>query len=150
MRAGGRRTTWFVVGGLFVALVLAGVVSNFASADPDGLDAATLRGCTVDANGTITGGDCIARSAEDHELAEGPLADYGFAGIDNPYLSTGLAGVLGVLLVFVLGAGVFRLARRRQPSNQDDGPARPDGPDDDRVDGRGRDAPAVGSRRTGP
>jgi cobalt/nickel transport protein len=115
------RTTGFVIAGLLVALLLAGVVSNFASGDPDGLDAATLDGCTVDANGEITGGDCIARGAKDHELAEGPLADYGLAGIDNPYLATGLAGVLGVLLVFGLGGGLFWLARRRPAASGTDG-----------------------------
>ena len=34
-----RTIGWFLLGGLLVALLLAGVVSNFASASPDGLDA---------------------------------------------------------------------------------------------------------------
>lgn len=107
-----RRLTWFVAAGLLVALVLAGVVSNFASSRPDGLDSVTQQGCVLDREGTIVGGDCIARHAEDSQTADSPLADYGIRGIDNPYLSTGASGVLGVLLTFALGAGLFRLVRR--------------------------------------
>jgi cobalt/nickel transport protein len=129
-----KRTTWFILGGLLVALLLAGVVSNFASSSPDGLDSASTKGCTVNAEGEITGGDCMARNAEDHELNDSPLADYGIRGIDNPYLATGLAGILGVLLTFAVGGGLFWLARRRAPA-RDRVPAR------DRAQAQGR-APA--------
>jgi len=107
-----KKTGWFIVGGLLVALLLAGFVSNFASADPDGLDSAALEGCTVDDGGNITGGTCIAQGGKDHELLDSPLADYGLRGIDNAFLSTGLSGVLGVLLTFGIGGGIFWLARR--------------------------------------
>ena len=110
-----RRGTWFVLGGLLVALLLAGVVSNFAAGSPDGLDSASTKGCTVDEAGEITGGDCIARSADEHELGDSPLADYGVRGVDNEFLSTGLSGVLGVLLTFAVGGGIFWLVRRRRP-----------------------------------
>jgi cobalt/nickel transport protein len=103
----------FLISGLLVALLLAGVVSSFASSSPDGLDSAAREGCTFDADGTITGGTCMAQRERDHQLADGPLADYGIKGIDNEYLSTGLSGVLGVLVTFGIGAGVFRLVRRR-------------------------------------
>jgi cobalt/nickel transport protein len=109
--------TRFLLGGLFVALLLAGVVSNFASAAPDGLDAATTHGCTLDATGEITGGTCMAQGATEHEVAGSPLADYSMAGLDNPYLSTGLSGVTGVLLTFALAGGVFWLSRRRRPGD---------------------------------
>jgi cobalt/nickel transport protein len=96
-----------------VSLFLAGVVSNVASTSPDGLDAASRAGCTVDAGGKITGGDCAARRESGHELARGPLANYGVKGVANPYLATGLAGVIGVLVVFAVGGGLFWLVRRR-------------------------------------
>lgn len=108
-----RRVGAFVAAGLLLALVLAGVVSNFASSAPDGLDSTALRGCTTNDAGEITGGSCMARSEREHEVG-GPLADYGISGIDNPYLSTGLAGVAGVLLTFAIGGGLFWLARRRR------------------------------------
>jgi cobalt/nickel transport protein len=108
-----RTLGWFLAGGLLVALILAGVVSNFASGSPDGLDSAALQGCTLDNEGNITGGDCMARQEQDHQLKDGPLADYRVRGVDNPWLSTGLAGVAGVLITFAIGAGVFWLVRRR-------------------------------------
>jgi cobalt/nickel transport protein len=108
-----RRLGWFLAGGLLVALLLAGVVSNFASSSPDGLDATARDGCTFNADDEITGGTCMLQQEKDHQLADSPLADYGIKGIDNPYLSTGLAGVAGVLIVFGVGAGAFWLLRRR-------------------------------------
>jgi cobalt/nickel transport protein len=110
-----KRTTWFILGGLLVALLLAGVVSNFASSSPDGLDSASTRGCTVDAAGEITGGTCMAQNAKENETSDSPFADYGIRGIGNSYVSTGLAGVAGVLLTFAVGAGFFWLVRKRQP-----------------------------------
>ncbi|WP_213452307.1 PDGLE domain-containing protein [Rhizomonospora bruguierae] len=111
-----RRLGWFLAGGLLVALVLAGVVSALASSSPDGLDATALKGCTVDAEGTITGGTCMAQREGEHQMADSPLADYGIKGIDNPYLATGLSGVAGVLITFGLGAGLFWVVRRRGPA----------------------------------
>ncbi|GAB3955063.1 PDGLE domain-containing protein [Micromonospora vulcania] len=109
-----KNRSWaFLAGGLLVALLLAGVVSNYASAHPDGLDSSLRKGCTVDAEGTITGGSCPAQQTRDHELADGPLADYGVRGVQNGFLSTGLSGVLGVLITFAIGAGGFWLLRRR-------------------------------------
>jgi cobalt/nickel transport protein len=106
------KTGVFIAGGLLVALLLAGVVSSFASGDPDGLDSATLDGCTVSADGEITGGDCIAQQARDHEIG-GPFADYAAAGVDDPFWSTAISGVLGVVVVFAIGAALFWLIRRR-------------------------------------
>jgi cobalt/nickel transport protein len=108
-----KRTTWFVLGGLLVALLLAGFVSNFASSSPDGLDSASRRGCTFNENDEITGGDCIARNAKDHELADSPFAEYGLSGIGNSFVSTAIAGTVGVLLTFAVAGGVFWLVRRR-------------------------------------
>jgi cobalt/nickel transport protein len=111
-----KRLGWFLAGGLLVALLLAGVVSNFASSSPDGLDATARKGCTFDAAGNITGGTCMAQQEQQHQTKDSPLAGYRIKGIDNPYLSTGLSGVLGVLITFGIGAGVFYLVRRRKPT----------------------------------
>jgi cobalt/nickel transport protein len=120
-----RRTAWFIIGGLFISLLLADVVSNFASGDPDGLDSATLEGCTVDETGAITGGTCIAQRTGDHELGDSPLADYGVLGIGDGFLSTGLAGVAGVLITFAAGGALFWLVRRRSPPDHDQSGATP-------------------------
>ncbi|MCX4474080.1 cobalt transport protein CbiN [Micromonospora sp. MW-13] len=151
-----KRPWGFVVGGLLVALLLAGVVSNYASSHPDGLDSSLLKGCTVDAEGEITGGTCPAQQTRDHELADSPLADYGVRGLDNDFLSTGLSGVLGVLLTFAVGGGVFWLLRRRGPrpgAGHVAGPAGGDGAVGDRAGGdpagggHGDDASRVANSR---
>jgi cobalt/nickel transport protein len=130
-----RRTVWFLAGGLLVALLLAGVVSNFASSSPDGLDATAREGCTTDANGNITGGTCMAQREKDHQMKDSPLSGYGIKGIDNPYLSTGLSGALGVVVTFGIGAGIFWLVRRRgqstSASTSTSAPAAPPGAGDD-------------------
>jgi len=116
-----RRTGGFVLAGIVVALLLAGGVSRFAADSPDGLEAAARHGCTLDADGRVTGGTCIAQSEREHELSDGPLADYGLRGRSDGPLATGLAGVVGVLLTFALGGGLFYLLRRRRPAPPDGG-----------------------------
>ncbi|GAV24876.1 membrane protein [Carboxydothermus islandicus] len=71
--------------GLGTALLLALLLSPFASANPDGLD----------------------RVLKDFGLEErsktilvSPAADYVFPGIKNEKLATGIAGVFGTLLTF--------------------------------------------------
>lgn len=104
-----RRT--FIVGGLVVALLLALVVSGFASGSPDGLER------VAEDHGFI-------ETATDHAFSDGPIADYTIRGIGSERLSTGLAGVLGVLITFAVGVGVAALVRRRDRSGQDPGHAR--------------------------
>lgn len=113
---------WLLLAGLAVALVLAGVVSGFASSAPDGLEHVTSQGCTLDAEGRVVEGSCPAQATRDHELADSPLAGYGFRGIGNEPLATGLAGVVGVLVTFAAGGGLFWLVRRSRPAADAAGP----------------------------
>lgn len=102
----------FFAGFALVALVIAGALSYFADADPDGLDTATLEGCEVvetDAGEELTG-DCIARNAGEHQLAGSPLADYTVGGDDR---FTGLAGIVGVVGTLIVAGGLFWLLRKR-------------------------------------
>ena len=107
-----RKLAMFFAGFAVVALVLAGIVSYFASSDPDGLDAATQSGCQVvrTETGEQLDGDCIAQHAKEHSLESGPLAGYAVGG-DNRF--TGLAGVIGVLATLVVAFGAFTLLRKR-------------------------------------
>jgi cobalt/nickel transport protein len=91
---------WVALGVLVVALVLAGVVSHYASSDPDGLN-------------RVAQDKGFSGTEEQHRAADGPFAGYATADVDNERLSGGLAGVVGVLVVLALGSGVAYAVRRR-------------------------------------
>ncbi|MFT4127799.1 MAG: PDGLE domain-containing protein [Gordonia sp. (in: high G+C Gram-positive bacteria)] len=112
-----RRRT-FLIAFAVIALVIAGIVSYFASSSPDGLDSATQRGCETSAvNGTeqLTG-NCIAQHATDHAMASSPLADYSLRGIEY---TNGIAGVIGVIVTLAIAGGLFWAIRRRPPYGSD-------------------------------
>ena len=93
----------FVVVGLGVALLFAFFVSPLASSAPDGLERVAID-------------QGFESRAVAHAMAGGPLADYSVAGVDNSWMSTGLSGVIGVVLCFVIGGLVvlaIRLTRSR-------------------------------------
>jgi cobalt/nickel transport system permease protein len=93
------RRLW--LGGLVTSLVLAGFVSFYASADPDGLE-------------KVAADKGIDRTVEEHAAADSPLADYGVKDVSDARLSGGLAGVIGVGATVALGSGVFYVVRRRR------------------------------------
>ena len=84
-------TKLVAAGLLLVALVLAGVVSRFASEDPDGL----------------------TKVSEDHGFADTEKAHDSVLG---GYGS--VTGVLGVLVVLGLAGGVTYAVRRREPDDE--------------------------------
>ena len=100
------RTRTLVVVGVLVALFLAGVVSFYASGNPDGLE-------------RVAEDENFAHTAGEHDNADGPLADYSTKGVDDPRLSGGLAGVAGSLVVLVLAGGLAFVVRRRGGSPQE-------------------------------
>lgn len=109
-------TRTFVVLGLVAAVAVAFFLAPRASSAPDGLE-------------KVAAEQGIDAAAGDHALADGPLADYEVAGVEDEGLSTGLAGVLGVVLTFAIGIGGFGLMRRfgrpveaaDRPADSDDG-----------------------------
>lgn len=113
------RRVW--AAGLVASLVLAGFVSFYASANPDGLE-------------KVAADHGIDKQAEEHAVADSPLADYGVEDVDDPRLSGGLAGVIGVGVTVVAGTGVFWAVRRRRtgdasPSNTSNSSNTPNTPD---------------------
>jgi len=100
----------FVLGGVVLTLVLAGFVSLFASASPDGLESVLGTGCEV-TGGEITGGTCVLQAAGDHEIG-GVFADYSMSFLDNEILGASLAGILGVLITLAAATGLFWLLAR--------------------------------------
>ena len=89
----------FYLGALLVSLLLAGVVSFYASSNPDGLEK------VAETVGFI-------ETAEDHAIADSPLADYGVKGVDNERLSVGISGVIGVLGTAGISVGLFYFLRK--------------------------------------
>ncbi|MEV8335712.1 energy-coupling factor ABC transporter permease [Streptomyces niveus] len=103
--ASSRSPRGLLAAGLGTALLLAGVVSFYASASPDGLE-------------KVAADKGIDRKVEEHAAADSPLADYGIKDISNTRLSGGLAGMIGVGATVVVGSGIFYVVhRRRTPAN---------------------------------
>ena len=92
----GSRAIW--IGGALLSVLLA-VLSPIASAHPDGLE-------------------WVAEQHGFLNAAQGPLynviPDYVLPGIPNQALATILAGIIGVVLVFITAAGVSWLRRSKQ------------------------------------
>ena len=90
MRARPRaRLLWLA--GLFAALLIAGVLSRYASAAPDGLE-------------RVAQDNGITEQARERPAAASPLADH----------SGGVAGVIGVGVVLVVAGSLTWVVRRRR------------------------------------
>ncbi|MET0674147.1 MAG: PDGLE domain-containing protein [Microbacterium pygmaeum] len=93
-------TRAFTIAALGIALVIACVVSLWASANPDGLE-------------FVAGSTGFLDAAQDSATAGSPFADYGVVFVDNPWLSVALAGAIGCAVTFGLAWLVGRAAKRR-------------------------------------
>ena len=89
-----------LISGFIASLFLAGVVSFYASSSPDGLEKVASDIGFID-------------SAKEHTNSDGVLADYGVKGVENSRLSTGAAGVIGVIATGAISTGLFFLIRRK-------------------------------------
>ena len=98
-------TRRMVTVGLLLALLLAGIVSFYASGSPDGLNRVAL-----DLG--------FAESERSSPTTGGPLAGYETDGLGDARWSRGLAGVVGCLAVLGLSTILVRLRssspRRRE------------------------------------
>ncbi|MFG1824809.1 energy-coupling factor ABC transporter permease [Microbispora bryophytorum] len=99
-----------LVGGALVAVLLAGVVSFYASSAPDGLE-------------KVAADKGLSAQEKPHTAENGPLSGYSIKGVENQRLSGGLAGVAGVALTVVAGGGVFYVIRRRRRATDPMAPA---------------------------
>lgn len=89
---------FLIIGGL-VAVVVAAIVSFYASSQPDGLEKVAEQYGILD-------------NAEDSATGTSPLADYAVTGVTNDRVSVGIAGVAGVAVTAAVGFGVFYALRR--------------------------------------
>jgi cobalt/nickel transport protein len=94
-----------LISGFVLSLALAGGLSYYASSSPDGLEK------VAEEIGFI-------ETAKDHSNADGALADYSVKGVDNARLSTGAAGVIGVLATGAVSTGLFMWVRRKSGSEK--------------------------------
>jgi len=103
-----RSGVWgFVASGLVVAAILVLVVAPLASGEPDGLERVAID------QGFIGTG-------EDSAVAGSPLADYGVSGVEDEATGTRVAGLVGVLVTFGVGAaivGAFVAMRKRSTAS---------------------------------
>jgi cobalt/nickel transport system permease protein len=99
-----RSGVWgFAAAGLVVAALLVLVAAPLASSEPDGLERVAIDQGFLD-------------SAEDHALVGSPLADYGVDGVEDESTGSRVAGLVGVLITFGVGAaivGTFVVIRRK-------------------------------------
>ena len=87
--AGTRKAVWILA---IAAVSIAGAMSYFAYSKPDALEHSL-------ANYSTGGNEAV--SAQNTPAGNGaPLADYGVRGVKQPFVSGGLAGVIGIVMVF--------------------------------------------------
>jgi putative Mn2+ efflux pump MntP len=96
----------FIAGGLLVAIGLAMLVSGFASGSPDGLN-------------KVAEDHGFAANARQHLFENGPLAGYAVKGVNGDRLSTGISGLIGVLVTFGVGLALFALLRAVRSGGHD-------------------------------
>jgi cobalt/nickel transport protein len=101
---------WMFIGICLVASIfLAFFISPLASKSPDGLERVALDN---------------AFSGKAHVKPAwrfSPLPNYSLSGAKSRWLSTGMAGLIGTILVFGVSLMVAKLVSRRSSSNGDSG-----------------------------
>jgi len=102
-----RRALGLFALGLLITVFVAVVLSQFASSEPDGLE-------------YVAEDQGFADTAEDHDLADAPLADYGENLESGGAISTGVAGFVGVVAALGAALGLFWLIRA--PATDSPGP----------------------------
>jgi hypothetical protein len=101
----------FLLGGLLAAIGLALLVSGFASSSPDGLN-------------KVAEDHGFAANARQHLFENGPLAGYAVKGVSNDRLSTGISGLIGVLVTFGIGLALFAVVRAMRSGRDRSEPTR--------------------------
>lgn len=93
-------TKRLALGAVLISLLIAGVLSWYASTSPDGLE-------------HVAETEGFSRTAQEHPAEDGPFAGYETKGVANQRLSGGLAGLVGLGATgLVMGGLVLALGRR--------------------------------------
>ena len=94
-----RKRDWMLL--LGAAMLVAVVLSPFASQHPDGLE-------------RVAENIGFLKHGEGKAVLPAPIPDYAMPGIKRPGVATAVAGVSGTLVMFGLGFGITRLIGRRR------------------------------------
>ena len=96
----------FILTGIAISLAIAAFISPFASQNPDGLDRVAQ---------DLKFADKAVKEPIAKQMPPAQIFDeYSVKAVENPKVSTALAGVAGTLLVFGLAWGLGELAMRRK------------------------------------
>jgi cobalt/nickel transport system permease protein len=98
-----RRSSAIIVGGMALALILAALISPFASSYPDGLDKVAEEKEFIEQ----------AASEEQTVWQHSIFPGYTVEAVKQENISTGLAGFAGTGMVFVIGFILIKLMQRR-------------------------------------
>ncbi len=90
-----------IVVGLLISLMLAILVSPFASQLPDGLE-------------KVAEHFGFSHKGEETEFIKGPIPDYTMPGIGDETIATSLAGVAGLMMTFGLAFALGKVSRKRR------------------------------------
>ncbi len=86
--------------GLGIALLVALILSPFASPKPDGLE-------------RVAADKGFLEKGEGKPILPSPIADYTFPGIHNEKVATAVAGIAGILVVFGMSYGLAKVLKRK-------------------------------------
>jgi cobalt/nickel transport protein len=90
-----------IIIGVVLTLLLAGIISMFASPWPDGLE-------------KVAENHGFLEKGEGEPAIKSPVPDYEWPGLKNEKLATSIAGIAGTLVVFGLGYGLAILLKRKE------------------------------------
>jgi cobalt/nickel transport system permease protein len=93
-----------LVVGLLVSIVIASILSFYASSQPDGLE-------------KVTADQSLDVNAVDSANSDSALADYGVAGVENERVSAFLGGLIGVAITGLAGFGLYIWVRNPQATD---------------------------------
>ncbi|NDA80792.1 MAG: hypothetical protein EBX92_06690 [Actinobacteria bacterium] len=91
----------FYLIGIGISLLIAGVISFYASSAPDGLEKVAIDIGFID-------------SAKDSAVSQSALADYAVAGVGHERLSVGIAGIIGVVVTGIIMMVIVRLIGKKK------------------------------------
>jgi hypothetical protein len=97
-----RQTRNFLIAGLAVSLLMGGVISYWASSNPDGLE-------------RVAADKGFLHKATENDTQKGlaVIPDYEVPGVKHDFLKVSLAGIIGTVLCFGLALLVGWLVKRR-------------------------------------